>query len=121
MQINPFDILKNAQKIQEQMGSFQEKLGAIIVTGSAGGGMVEIDMNGRMEVLGVRILPEAAEGQDMEMLQDLIAAAFTGAMEKVKESLNREMGSLMGTGSQGMPGFPGFPGGFPGFGAPGAS
>jgi DNA-binding YbaB/EbfC family protein len=123
MQINPFDILKNAQKIQEQMGSFQEKLGGITVTGSAGGGMVEVDMNGRMEILGVRILPEAADGKDMEMLQDLVAAAFTGAMDKVKEALNREMGSLMGmAGMQGIPGMPpGFPGGFPGFGAPGTS
>jgi DNA-binding YbaB/EbfC family protein len=114
MAINPFDILKNAQKIQEQMGSFQEKLGDITVTGSAGGGMVEIDMNGRMEILKVRIVPEAAG--DVEMLQDLVAAAFTSAAEKIKEALNREMGSLMGmSGIQGMP--PGFPGGFPGFGA----
>jgi DNA-binding YbaB/EbfC family protein len=117
MQINPFDILKNAQKIQEQMGSFQEKLGGITVTGSGGGGMVEVDMNGRMEILGVRILPEAVDGKDMEMLQDLVAAAFTSAVDKVKEVLNREMGSLMGI--PGMP--PGFPGGFLGFGAPGAT
>jgi DNA-binding YbaB/EbfC family protein len=112
MQINPFDILKNAQKIQEQMGSFQEKLGAVTVTGSAGGGMVEVAMNGRMEIQEVRILPEAAE--DMEMLQDLVAAAFTSAADKVKEALNREMGSLMGAAG-------GLPPGFPGFGAPGAS
>jgi DNA-binding YbaB/EbfC family protein len=117
MQINPFDILKNAQKIQEQMGSFQEKLGDIMVTGSAGGGMVEIDINGRMEILRIRILPEAVDGKDMEMLQDLVTAAFTGAMDKVKEALNSKMGSLMG-----MPGMPPvFPGGFPGFGAPGTS
>jgi DNA-binding YbaB/EbfC family protein len=111
MAINPFDILKNAQKIQEQMGSFQEKLGDIVETGSAGGGMVEIKMNGRMEVLGARILPEAAA--DVEMLQDLVAAAFTSAIDKIREALNREMGALMGM-AGGMP--PGFPGGFPGFG-----
>ena len=112
MAINPFDILKNAQKIQEQMGSFQEKLGDITETGSAGGGMVEIEVNCRMEILGVRILPEAAE--DMKMLQDLVAAAFTSAADKIREALNREMGALIG-----MPGGgpPGFPGGFPGFGA----
>jgi DNA-binding YbaB/EbfC family protein len=111
MAINPFDILKNAQKIQEQMGSFQEKLGAIVETGSAGGGMVEIEMSGRMELLGVRILPEAAE--DVDMLQDLVAAAFTNAIDKIREALNREMGALMGM-AGGIP--PGFPGGFPGFG-----
>jgi DNA-binding YbaB/EbfC family protein len=111
MAINPFDILKNAQKLQEQMGTFQEKLGTIMETGSAGGGMVEIDLNGRMEILGVRILPEAAA--DLEMLQDLVAAAYNGAAGKMREALNREMASLMGM-AGGMP--PGFPGGFPGFG-----
>ena len=111
MAINPFDIFKNAQKIQEQMGSFQAKLSGIIETGSAGGGMVEIMMNGHMEIVGVRILPEAAA--DMEMLQDLVAAACTGAIDKIKRALNREMGALIG-GAGGMP--PGFPGGFPGFG-----
>ncbi|MDR0598202.1 MAG: YbaB/EbfC family nucleoid-associated protein [Treponema sp.] len=109
MAINPFDILKNAQKIQEQMGSFQEKLGGITETGSAGGGMVEIEMNGRMEVLEVRILPEAAA--DTDMLQDLVAAAFTSAIDKIRGALNREMGALMG-----LAGGMGFPGGFPGFG-----
>jgi DNA-binding YbaB/EbfC family protein len=108
MNINPFDILKNAQKIQEQMGSFQEKLGALTITGSAGGGMVEIDMNGRMEVLAVRIAPEAMD--DREMLQDLIAAAFTNGMEKIRESINREMGGLFPGGMPNIPGMQGFPG-----------
>jgi DNA-binding protein YbaB len=58
MNINPFDILKNAQKLQEHMGVFQEKLGSINATGSAGGGMVEVDLNGKFEVLAVRIAPE---------------------------------------------------------------
>ena len=108
MNINPFDILKNAQKIQEQMGSFQEKLGLVIVTGSSGGGMTEIDMNGRMEVLAVRIAPEATEGGDREMLQDLVTAAFNNAIEKVREAINRELGGMIPGGIQGMniPGFP---------------
>jgi DNA-binding YbaB/EbfC family protein len=105
MAINPFDILKNAQKIQEQMGSFQGKLADIVETGSAGGGMVEVDINGRMEVLGVRILPEAAE--DTEMLQDLVAAAFSSAIGKIRGALSREMGAFMGM-TGGLPGFPGF-------------
>jgi len=106
MNINPFDILKNAQKIQEQMGSFQEKLGQLKVTGSAGGGMTEIDMNGRMEVLAVRITPEAMEEGDREMLQDLVSAAFNNAMEKIREEINREMGGMI---PGGIPGFPGMP------------
>jgi DNA-binding YbaB/EbfC family protein len=114
MNINPFDILKNAQKIQEQMGSFQEKLGAISVTGSAGGGMVEIDLNGKMEVLDIRIAPEAVDPRDVGMLEDLIAAAFTNAMEKIRDVISREVGSM--TGGMGIPGMPGL---FPGFGQPG--
>ena len=109
MNINPFDIMKNAQKIQEQMGAVQEKLGALMITGSAGGGMTEIDMNGRMEVLAVRIAPEAMAEGDREMLQDLVAAAFNNALEKVKEAVNREMGGLIPGGLSGMPGMPGFP------------
>ena len=105
MNINPLDLLKNAQKIQEQMGAFQEKLGTIKVTGSAGGGMTEIDMNGRMEVLAVRIEQEIMD--DREMLQDLITAAFNNAMEKVREAINQEMGTML---PGGMPGFPGMPG-----------
>ena len=80
MNINPFDILKNAQKIQEQMTVFQEKLGSITVTGSAGGGMVEIDLNGRIEMLSIRITRELINPQEGEMLEDLIIAAFTNAM-----------------------------------------
>ncbi|MDR1930752.1 MAG: YbaB/EbfC family nucleoid-associated protein [Treponema sp.] len=96
MNVNPFDILKNAQKIQEQMGSFQEKLGSFSETGAAGGGMVEIEINGRMEVLDVRISPEAVDPEDMEMLQDLVAAALNSAMEKIKERIQREAGALAG-------------------------
>ena len=114
MNINPFDILKNAHKIQEQMGSLQEKLGNIQVTGSAGGGMAEVDMNGRMEVLAVRIAPEAIEDGDREMLQDLTAAAFTNAMEKVREAITREVGGLFPGGIPGLQGLQGFPG-IPGF------
>ncbi|MDR0688881.1 MAG: YbaB/EbfC family nucleoid-associated protein [Spirochaetaceae bacterium] len=108
MNINPFDILKNAQKLQEQMGSFQERLGTITATGSAGGGMVEVDLNGRLELLAVRIAPEAVDPQEVEMLQDLIIAAFTAAVEKAKEAINREMGALAG--GMGLPNFSGFPG-----------
>ncbi|MDR3333465.1 MAG: YbaB/EbfC family nucleoid-associated protein [Treponema sp.] len=104
MNINPFDILKNAQKIQEQMGAFQEKLGTITTTGSAGGGMVEIDMNGRLELLSIRIAKEVINPEDVELLQDLITAAFTNGMEKIKEAINRELGAFAGM----MP--PGFPG-----------
>jgi nucleoid-associated protein EbfC len=100
MNINPFDILKDAHKIQEQMGAFQEKLEGIKITGTSGGGMTEIDMNGKMEVLAVRIAQEAME--DREMLQDLITAALNNAMEKVREEINREMGGMIPGGLNGI-------------------
>jgi len=103
MNINPFDLIKNAQKIQEQMSGFQEKLGAITVTGASGGGLVEIDINGKLEVTAVRIAPEAAN--DIEMLQDLIISAFTNGTAKVKEAVSKEASSM--TGGLNIPGFPG--------------
>jgi DNA-binding YbaB/EbfC family protein len=113
MNMNPFDVLKNAQKLQEQMGSLQEKMAAIRRTGAAGGGMVEVTLNGKMEVVELRIAPEAMEGGDREMLEDLISAAFNSALEKVREALNQEVGALMG-----IPGLNGMIPGFPGFGSP---
>ena len=103
MNINPFDLLKNAQKMQEQMNGFQEKLANITVTGAAGGGLVEVDLNGKLELNAVRIAPQAMEGADTEMLQDLILAAFNDGLTKVKEEIGSEVGAM--TGIQ-MPGFP---------------
>jgi len=106
--MNPFDLLKNAQAIQEQMGAFQDKMADINVTGSAGGGMVEIDLNGKFEVTAVRIAPEAAG--DAEMLQDLVMAAFSSGLEKTREALTREMGAMaggLGLSGLNIPGFPG--------------
>jgi DNA-binding YbaB/EbfC family protein len=100
MNINPFDLMK-------QMGAFQEKLADVSATGSAGGGMVEIDLNGKLEVLAVRIAPEAVEGGDTEMLEDLIMAAFSNALEKTKEAITREVGAMAG----GIPGLSGLMGG----------
>jgi DNA-binding YbaB/EbfC family protein len=96
MTINAFDILKNAQMIQDQMGSMQEKLGSISATGSAGGGMVEIDITGKMEILEVRIKPEAVDPGDIPMLEDLVAAAIGQAMEKIREKISAEVGSMAG-------------------------
>ena len=106
MNINPFDLMKNAQKIQEQMGAFQEKLAGISAKGSAGGGMVEVEFNGKFEVLSVRIAPEAAEGGDAEMLQDLVMAATSSGIEKIREKINSEIGAMAGGIIPGMGGMP---------------
>jgi DNA-binding YbaB/EbfC family protein len=106
MNINPFELLKNAQKIQEHIGTFQEKLADISVLGSAGGGMVEVELNGKLEVIAVRITPQAVEGSDTEMLADLVTAAFSNALEKIKEALRQEIGAMTG----GIPGLSGLMG-----------
>jgi len=105
MNINPFDLIKNAQKIQEQMSGFQEKLGGITATGSAAAGLVEIDINGKMEILAVRIAPQAAG--DIEMLQDLVMAAFTDGMTKVKTAIASEVSGM--TGGMNIPGMGSLP------------
>jgi DNA-binding YbaB/EbfC family protein len=97
MTINPFDILKNAQKIQE-------KLAEITETGSAGGGMVEVEINGKMEVLAVRISPEAVDPNDIGMLEDLTAAAVTSAVGKISDRVKNEMLTM------GLPVIPGLSG-----------
>ena len=113
--INPFDILKNAQKLQEQMGNLQDKLGNIKVTGFSGGGMVTVELNGRMEVLSIKISPDAMNLQDLGLLEDLIKSAFTDGIEKIREAISQELGAMAG----GL-GIPNLGGLFPGFGASGA-
>jgi DNA-binding YbaB/EbfC family protein len=102
---NPFDILKSAQKFQENYGAIQDKLADIQVTGSAGGGMVEVDYNGKLEVLAVRIDPEIFDAGDRELIQGLIVSACSDAQAKAREILGREIGSLARMiGSAGFPG-----------------
>lgn len=89
------DLLKNAQKFSSTMDKLKDKIGGIVVTGASGGGMVEIDMNGKQEMLAVRILDKSIAG-DTEMLQDLILAAYNAAVEKVNEAVTNEIGSFTG-------------------------
>ena len=94
--MNPMDFMKNLQNMQSRMGEMQEKMRDITVTGTAGGDMVRIELNGQMEVVGVTISKEVVDPDDIIMLQDLILAAFTDASAKVKEKLREEMSSLTG-------------------------
>lgn len=95
---NMQQMMRQAQKMQEQMAKAQEELGELSVTGTAGGGMVEITLSGKREVESVSIKPEAVDTDDIEMLEDLIAAAFGDALKKVAEEEKR----LMPYGAQGL-------------------
>jgi DNA-binding YbaB/EbfC family protein len=89
------ELLKNAKKFQEQMGDLQKKMEDVVVTGSAGGGMVEIEVNGRLEVLSVKLEPDIVTEDNVGMLQDLIKYAFTDAAERVKIEVSSEVGGLV--------------------------
>jgi len=78
-------ILKQAHQLRDQMGGLTEKLKARRTTGSAGGGMVEIEVNGLMEILRVSIDEALARGGDRELLEDLVAAAMNETIRKGKE------------------------------------
>jgi DNA-binding YbaB/EbfC family protein len=93
---NMQSIMKQAQQMQEKL---QEQIAAIRVEASTGGGMVMVKMDGQKRVLEVRIDPEAAG--DVEMLQDMVLAAFNEAAKKVDEEAQAKMGGVLG--AMGLP------------------
>jgi DNA-binding YbaB/EbfC family protein len=84
-------MMQQAQKMQEKL---QAEVALIRVEGTAGGGMVSVKMDGHKNVLGVKIDPEVAG--DVEMLQDLVVAAFNDAAKKVDEESQKKMGGMLG-------------------------
>ena len=93
------EILEQAQK---QAQNLQEKMAQTVVEASSGGGTVTVKMNGRKQVLAVRIDPEAVKAGDVEMLQDLVTAAVNAAGQKIDEALQSSVGGLLG--GMGIPG-----------------
>ena len=96
MNLNPFELMKNIGNIQSKMTELQGKLATVRVTGSAGGDMVKVELNGHFEVVSVYISPEAVDPQELDMLQDLVRAAMTDALHKIKEAIRTEISSLTG-------------------------
>ncbi len=88
---NMQNMMKQAQAMQQKL---EEQIAAIRVEASAGGGMVTVKMDGKKNVLGVKIDPEVAG--DVEMLQDMVAAAFNEAAKKVDEEAQAKMGGMLG-------------------------
>ncbi len=95
-------IMQQAQQMQQKMAGIQEELKKKTATGSAGGGMVTVTVNGSNEVLSVQIEPTVISVDEKEMLQDLITAATNDALRKVKEIGKEEMSKL--TGGMNIPG-----------------
>ena len=100
---NMNNMMKQVQKMQKQMEEAQAKLDETEVTRSAGGEMVEAVINGKKELLSVKIKPDVVDPEDVEMLEDLVVAAVSEAIRKADEMANTEMGKL--TGGINFPGF----------------
>lgn len=89
-------MMKQAQKLQQDMLKAKEELAELEVTGSAGGGLVEVTITCDMNVSAVKIKPEAVDPDDIEMLEDLVVAAFNDAQNKAKEESDKRMGAFGG-------------------------
>ena len=98
---NMSGMMKKVQKLQTEMQKMQEELKKRTIEVSAGGGAVKVVMNGEKQVQGLTIDPAAVDPEDVEMLLDLISAAFNEALKKVDDMMASEMGKL--TGGLGLP------------------
>lgn len=99
---NMNNMLRQAQKMQEEMLKAQEELGEKTVEASVGGGVVNVKVNGKKELLEVTIKPEAVDPDDVEMLQDLIVSAVNEAMRKADDMAANSMSRI--TGGMNIPG-----------------
>ena len=102
-------MLKQAQKMQEDMANLQAELEEREYDISAGGGAVKIKINGKKEIVGLEIAPEIVDPDDVETLADILTAGINEAIKRVEETAQREMDKI----TAGMPGMGGM-GGFPG-------
>ena len=93
---DPNAMMRQVQKMQENIRAKQEELEAKEYTGTASGEMVSVTMNGKHEVVAVSIKPEAVDPEDIEMLEDLIAAAVNSAVSAVGKDSEEEMSKLTG-------------------------
>lgn len=98
------NIMKQAKKIQERMAKLQEELAEKTVEASAGGGMVTAVVNGRFELVSIKLEKEVINPEDVEMLQDLIVAAVSEGIRKAQEMASAEMSKI--TGGFNIPGMP---------------
>lgn len=99
---NMANLMKQAQRMQRQMEEGQKELETKEFTAAAGGGAVEVTVNGKKELLKVKLSEEVVDPEDIEMLQDLIVAAVNEAMRQADEASSELMGKMTG-GLGGLP------------------
>lgn len=105
MGVNQAGMMKQIQKMQEDMEKKQAEIKATEFSASAGGGAVEVTVNGEHEVLSVKIQPEVVDPEDVEMLEDLLIASLNEANRKASESMEKAMDSA--TNGMNIPGLNG--------------
>ena len=103
---NMNNLMKQAQRMQKQMEETTKELEEKEITASAGGGAVEVTVNGKKEVVKIKLSEEVVDPDDIEMLEDLIMAATNEALREMDELSNKEMSKITG-------GLGGLGGGFP--------
>ena len=102
---NMQQLLRQAQKMQEDMLAAQESLKSEVVEASAGGGMVTVEVTGDLHVKSIKIDPEAVDPEDVEMLSDLILAAVNEGLRSAQELASTRLGGIAGgLGNLGLPG-----------------
>jgi DNA-binding YbaB/EbfC family protein len=105
---NLTELMRNAGKLRESVEKATESLGQLQVEGTAGGGVVSAKVNGRLEVVAIRIDPKLLADGDAELLEDLVTAAVNQGLAKAREAAAQSISALAG--NLPIPGFPG-PGG----------
>ena len=93
MEFNPKELLAQAQRASQEI---QEKMRATVIEASAGGGSVSVKMNGQKQLLSVKIDPEVVKSGDIEMLEDLVAAAVNEAARKIDSTMQSTLGGMLG-------------------------
>ncbi len=96
MSRNMGNLMKQAQQMQEKLLKMQEELATRTIEASAGGGMVTVTVNGKSEVMSIKIEKEVVDPEDVEMLEDLVAAAVNEALRKAQEMMQEEMSKVTG-------------------------
>lgn len=95
-------MIRQAQKMQEDMAALQEELDSREYDISAGGGVVNVKINGKKEILSIDIQPEIVDPDDIETLSDILVAAVNEAINRVEDTNSEEMAKI--TGNVGIPG-----------------
>jgi hypothetical protein len=93
---NLLKLFKDFQKLQGEIKKIQEELIKEEITGSSGAGMVEVTVNGKLEVVDVKIEKRLLEGRDIQMLQDLIVAAVNDALRRAQERVREKFTEIAG-------------------------